>query len=138
MNIDDHDPDVDLTLALGSGNCARVNSNSGAGVNANSREYFPFAPSDPLSELVWSPHNGLSLKCTNSNMVDKKTFFTWSVDEGKKDISTSRSTRSKGSRGIKVSNEKNMRMFRSSGGTSSSNLDAYHTNCEGISVIFVC
>ncbi|KAL8515646.1 hypothetical protein ACS0TY_014366 [Phlomoides rotata] len=135
MNI--NDPNTDLTLALGSGNHrvgTRVNSSSssGAGVNADSRVYIPFAASDPLSELVWSPNNGLSIKCASSSFLDKKPFLTWNVSESKQDNSTSQSIRSKGSQDIKISDEKKMRaspkMFRSTGASSTSNLDTHPRN----------
>lgn len=83
-----NDEDIDLRLALGSRNYSvetRLNSSSdaGAGVNANSRVDMPFTASDPLSELVWSPHNGLSLKCANSSLAENRPFLTWreSTDE---------------------------------------------------------
>lgn len=136
MNI--NDPDIDLNLALGSRNyrvSTSVNSSLGAGANANSMVDMTFAASDPLSELVWSPNNGLSLKCANSSMLDKKPFFNWNMAEAKKDISTSPSTRSKGSRGTKLSNKKKIcaspKMFRSSGGSSSLKLDSHLRNRDG-------
>lgn len=47
---------------------------SGAGVNADSRVDLAFATSDLLSELVWSPCNGLGLKCASSVAADNKPF----------------------------------------------------------------
>lgn len=80
-----NDEDIDLRLALGSRNYSlrtRLNSSWGAGVNASSREDLPFAASDPLSELVWSPQNGLSLKCANnSSFADNKPCLTWNAGE---------------------------------------------------------
>ncbi|KAL3507708.1 hypothetical protein ACH5RR_033090 [Cinchona calisaya] len=38
-----------------------------------------FAAPDSLSELVWSPHNGLSLKCAECSLADKKPFLLWNV-----------------------------------------------------------
>lgn len=52
---------------------------SGAGVNADSRVNLAFATSDPLSELVWSPCNGLSLKCATSAAADNKPFRLWNL-----------------------------------------------------------
>lgn len=74
--------DMDLGLSLGcSSNCIRIKSkgNSGAGVNAASIIDMTFAASNSLSELVWSPHNGLSLKCTECSLADKKPFLLWNV-----------------------------------------------------------
>lgn len=73
---------VNLGLSLGystSCNQTRVNNNSGAGVNAGPSVDMTFAASDPLSELVWSPHKGLSLKCADCTKVDKKPFLLWNV-----------------------------------------------------------
>lgn len=80
MNVDNEniEPVTDLGLALGySGQCIqrRLNSDSGAGANAGSRADMKFVTSDPLSELVWSSRNGLSLKCADSSFVDKKSSF---------------------------------------------------------------
>ena len=54
---------------------------SGAGVNAaSSVNLLAFATTDhPLSELVWSPHTGLSLKCANRGDDAKKPFLLWNV-----------------------------------------------------------
>nr|GMD59724.1 Zinc finger, CCHC-type domain containing protein [Ipomoea batatas] len=74
--------DLDLRLALGysdQNNASRVKNESGAGVNAGTTVGMTFAASDPLSELVWSPHKGLSLKCTGSGLADKKPFLLWNV-----------------------------------------------------------
>ncbi|KAL7124055.1 hypothetical protein ABFS83_14G022800 [Erythranthe nasuta] len=74
--------DLDLVLALDSRNYriqTRLNDISGAGVNANARGDMAFAASDPLAELVWSPHNGLRLKSANSNVADKRPFLMWNV-----------------------------------------------------------
>ncbi|KAL3506048.1 hypothetical protein ACH5RR_031430 [Cinchona calisaya] len=38
-----------------------------------------FAASDSLTELVWSPHNGLNLKCAECSLADKKPFLLWNV-----------------------------------------------------------
>ncbi|XP_016434926.1 uncharacterized protein LOC107761240 [Nicotiana tabacum] len=77
-----NDDDIDLGLALG---CTTHNvktkteDDSGAGVNASSTVDMAFAASDPLSELVWSPHKGLSVKCADSGLADKKPFLLWNV-----------------------------------------------------------
>lgn len=77
-----NEDDVNLGLSLGNStscNQTRVNNNSGAGVNAGPSVDMTFAASDPLSELVWSPHKGLSLKCADCTKVDKKPFLLWNV-----------------------------------------------------------
>lgn len=90
--MDMNDEDANLGLALGSTNYSirtRLNNSSGAGVNADSRMDMAFATSDPLSELVWSPNNGLSLKCANSSTADKKPFLLWNVGPSSKGLSPS-------------------------------------------------
>ncbi|KAL0392825.1 UNVERIFIED_CONTAM: hypothetical protein Sradi_2505300 [Sesamum radiatum] len=97
MNMNDED--ISLGLALGSKNYGiqtRMNNSSGAGVNANSRLDMAFAASDPLSELVWSPHNGLSLKCANSSLADKKPLLLWNVGPSSVGLSPSQCIRSEG------------------------------------------
>ncbi|CAI9118283.1 OLC1v1019833C4 [Oldenlandia corymbosa var. corymbosa] len=74
---------MDLGLALGySSNCTKIrgNGNSGAGVNAGSSVNLKFPASDSLSELVWSPQRGLSLKCAEGSLPNKKAFLLWNVD----------------------------------------------------------
>ncbi|GFP95879.1 hypothetical protein PHJA_001732100 [Phtheirospermum japonicum] len=81
--------DVDLGLSLGSTNYGAEqslndedNNNLGAGVNAATSRIddMVFASSDdPLSELVWSPRSGLSLKCADSSLPDHRPFFQWNV-----------------------------------------------------------
>ncbi|CAA2955085.1 Zinc finger, CCHC-type domain containing [Olea europaea subsp. europaea] len=93
-----NDDDVDLGLSLGSTNhCVRttLNNSSGAGVNANSGVDIAFAASDPLSELVWSPHKGLSLKCADPDLAEKNPFVTWNVGPINKVFSPSQSIRSR-------------------------------------------
>ncbi|XP_011091136.1 uncharacterized protein LOC105171651 isoform X1 [Sesamum indicum] len=64
---------------------------AGAGGNATSSIKMAFAAYDPLSELVWSPRNGLSLKCADSSMPDNM----WDAGPRVKDLSMSESMRSK-------------------------------------------
>ncbi|KAL1154642.1 hypothetical protein V6Z11_A09G256900 [Gossypium hirsutum] len=71
------EPVTDLRLALGySGRrIERRSSNdlgAGAGANATSRIGMTFAATDPLSEIVWSPHKGLCLKCTECSFLENK------------------------------------------------------------------
>ncbi|KAL8486561.1 hypothetical protein ACS0TY_023302 [Phlomoides rotata] len=69
---------------LGTEGGSKNYSTPGAGVNAESRLDRAFAASDPLSELVWSSHNGLSLKCANTRASDKKPFLVWNVGPSNK------------------------------------------------------
>ncbi|KAL0457078.1 UNVERIFIED_CONTAM: hypothetical protein Slati_1047000 [Sesamum latifolium] len=85
---------------------------AGAGGNAASRIEMAFAACDPLSELVWSPHNGLSLKCADSSMPDNM----WDAGPSVNDLSTSESMRSKGNRDNKVVEDA---------------LNAIHGQCDG-------
>ena len=48
-----------------------LKNDSGAGANAASRVDMTFAATDPLSEIVWSPDKGLSLKSADSSLADK-------------------------------------------------------------------
>lgn len=85
-----NEDDVNLGLNLGSStSCIQsgVDNNSGAGVNAGPRVDMTFAASDPLSELVWSPHKGLSLKCADCTKADKKPFLLW--NEGPSNLASS-------------------------------------------------
>ncbi|KAJ4956094.1 hypothetical protein NE237_012877 [Protea cynaroides] len=62
-------------LALDSANhCTPrvLDDDSGAGANAGSMTEMMFVTANPLSELVWSPHIGLSLKCADSSLSEKK------------------------------------------------------------------
>lgn len=94
-----NDDDIDLGLALG---CTTLNvqtrqkDDSGAGVNARSMVDMAFAASDPLSELVWSPRKGLSLKCAESGLADKKPFRLWNVGPSTLIAAPSQSDRYKG------------------------------------------
>nr|XP_043630050.1 uncharacterized protein LOC122601347 [Erigeron canadensis] len=72
------DNEIDLGLALGIA-IRRVEScsNNGAGANANSRSRIgidTIVETRPLTELVWSRHKGLSIKCAgcNSCVADMK------------------------------------------------------------------
>lgn len=95
-----NDNDIDLGLAL---DCTtthnvqtKLKEDSGAGVNASSTVDMAFAASDPLSELVWSPHKGLSLKCAESGLADKKPFRLWNVGPTTLIAAPSQSDRFKG------------------------------------------
>uniref|UniRef100_A0A5B7AT75 CCHC-type domain-containing protein n=1 Tax=Davidia involucrata TaxID=16924 RepID=A0A5B7AT75_DAVIN len=84
MNVDndEKEPVTDFGLALGySIQCVRtrLKNDSGAGVNAGSRLDMTFVASDPLSELVWSPHNGLSLKCADCSLAKRRPSLLWDV-----------------------------------------------------------
>ncbi|XP_028762361.1 uncharacterized protein LOC114720810 isoform X2 [Neltuma alba] len=66
-------------LELGTNDPSHCIWNSGAGANASSRLDMKFVASDALSELVWSPDKGLSLKCADSSFADKHTSLFWDV-----------------------------------------------------------
>lgn len=95
-----NDDDIDLGLALGCTTTRNVQTklkdDTGAGVNASSTVDMAFAASDPLSELVWSPHKGLSLKCAESGLADKKPFRLWNVGPTTLIAAPSQSDRFKG------------------------------------------
>lgn len=82
MNADNEniEPSTDLGLALGYSSQyvkRRLNNGSGAGANAGSGLNVTFVAQNPLSELVWSPHKGLNLKCADSSLADSKTLLFW-------------------------------------------------------------
>ncbi|XP_059632409.1 uncharacterized protein LOC132275051 isoform X2 [Cornus florida] len=73
---------TDLGLSLECSNQfirTKLNNDSGAGVNASSSLNVTLVPSDPLSELVWSPHKGLGLKCADGRFSEKKLSLLWDV-----------------------------------------------------------
>ncbi|XP_027164659.1 uncharacterized protein LOC113764842 [Coffea eugenioides] len=80
MSADNGDRDLGLSLGCSS-NCIRtkLKENSGAGVNAASIIDMTYTASNSLSELIWSPHSGLSLKCAERSLADKKPFLLWNV-----------------------------------------------------------
>lgn len=81
MNIEDKD----MNLELGTNSRIRTkllstSSGAGAGVNAGLMVNRAFASCDPLSELVWSPRNGLGLKCADFREDDsRKPILLWNV-----------------------------------------------------------
>uniref|UniRef100_F6HDZ1 Plus3 domain-containing protein n=1 Tax=Vitis vinifera TaxID=29760 RepID=F6HDZ1_VITVI len=84
MNADNDNKEqlFDLGLALGySSQCIgkALNNDSGAGANAGSRVDMTLVATDPLSELVWSPHKGLSLKCAENSTDEKRPSLLWGV-----------------------------------------------------------
>ncbi|KAJ0981607.1 hypothetical protein J5N97_009862 [Dioscorea zingiberensis] len=58
----------------------KKNSGAGAGANASSRVNMVFITTNPLSELVWSPQKGLSLKYANSSLSEKKASLLWNAE----------------------------------------------------------
>ncbi|XP_027362266.1 uncharacterized protein LOC113869928 isoform X4 [Abrus precatorius] len=69
-------PKTDIELFLNNANqCVwtKLKNDSGAGANAASRVDMTLAATYPLSEIVWSPDKGLSLKCADSSFVDKNS-----------------------------------------------------------------
>lgn len=76
MKVDDDnmEPVTNLGLALDYSNQCnqrRLNNGSGAGANAGSRVDMTFVAGDPLSELVWSPRKGLSVKCAECGLAQE-------------------------------------------------------------------
>ncbi|VFQ85381.1 unnamed protein product [Cuscuta campestris] len=75
--------ELDLKLALGYSKPSgkeKMKNESGAGVNARGgSSYNIFSAPDPLSELVWSPQKGVSLKCTENSLANNKPFLVWNV-----------------------------------------------------------
>ncbi|KAK2647191.1 hypothetical protein Ddye_022386 [Dipteronia dyeriana] len=75
----------------------RLNSATGAGANAGTRLDIEFAATDSLSELVWSPQNGPSLKCADYGFGDKRPPLLWGAEPSNvvlspsKDITAGRS-----------------------------------------------
>lgn len=57
-----------------------LKKDSGAGANANSRTDMVLITTNPLSELVWSPQKGLSLKYANSSLSEKKASLLWNAE----------------------------------------------------------
>ncbi|KAL9364282.1 hypothetical protein Peur_042155 [Populus x canadensis] len=69
------EPVIDLGFSLGYSNqCIqrRLKNDSGAGANAASSVDMTFVATNALSELVWSPKKGLSLKCADGTFSNKK------------------------------------------------------------------
>lgn len=83
MNVENEnlEPVTDLGLSVGYyDHCIQrqpKDEGASAGANAGSRIDMTFLGSNPLSELVWSPHKGLSLKCADSGFADKKGSLMW-------------------------------------------------------------
>lgn len=84
----------------------RLNTDSGAGANADSRIDMAFVASDPLSELVWSPHRGLSLKCADCGLTEKKHSCLWDVGPSNMVLSPTHSIRSRGASDDKTITER--------------------------------
>lgn len=88
MNDDKNtEPVTNLSLAQGHSNqcIQRIlnNEDPGAGANAASRVDMTFVATDPLSELVWSPQKGLSLRCADGSFSNKKPSLLWGVGSTK-------------------------------------------------------
>lgn len=82
MNLENQkiEPMTELGLALDySSQCNQRISNDqpSAGANAGSSGCMTFVAANPLSELVWSPHRGLSLKCADCSVIERKPSPIW-------------------------------------------------------------
>ncbi|KAG9134300.1 hypothetical protein Leryth_020033 [Lithospermum erythrorhizon] len=78
----EREDNIDLSLSLGDSTQfvePGRKSNEGVGANAESKINMAFAASDPLSELVWSPKKGLSLRCADSTFAATKPLLLWNV-----------------------------------------------------------
>ncbi|XP_014513714.1 uncharacterized protein LOC106772072 isoform X2 [Vigna radiata var. radiata] len=71
-------PKADIELVLNYSNpCIwkNLNNDSCAGANAACKIDKTFSATDPLSEIVWSPDKGFSLKCVDSSYNKKSSLF---------------------------------------------------------------
>lgn len=58
----------------------KLKNDSSAGANAASRVNTKFSACDPLSEIVWSPDKGYSLKCVDSSFTNKNISLFQDVE----------------------------------------------------------
>ncbi|XP_068649914.1 uncharacterized protein [Aristolochia californica] len=85
-NANEGDPITQLRLPLGSTDLCNLNQSNidlGAGANAIAIarvDRIINVTTNPLSELVWSPQKGLSLKCTDCGLSEKRSPFLWSTE----------------------------------------------------------
>ncbi|GAB2266138.1 hypothetical protein Dimus_001160 [Dionaea muscipula] len=96
MNANDEHVEIQTHLRLGpnhneSGEI-RFSNDSVEGVGANADAGLvvdmAFVASDPLSELVWSPRNGLSIRCTVGSVLEKTPTLLWGVGPSAVDLSS--------------------------------------------------
>ncbi|XP_020216183.1 uncharacterized protein LOC109799936 isoform X2 [Cajanus cajan] len=73
-------PKSDIELVLNYSNQCIWKNEPGAGANAACRINKPFPATDPLSEIIWSPDNGFSLKCVDSSFTNKNTSLFGNVE----------------------------------------------------------
>ncbi|CAL5208246.1 unnamed protein product [Lathyrus oleraceus] len=73
---------LELMLMKYSSECHETNlrNESSAGANADSKANTRVSAMDPLSEIVWSPDKGFSLKCVDSSFKSKNTSFLRGVE----------------------------------------------------------
>ncbi|XP_057957119.1 uncharacterized protein LOC131150429 isoform X2 [Malania oleifera] len=84
--------DLGLTLDNSSQGIQRgLNNNTGAGANAGCSADMTFVATDFLSELVWTPHTGLSLKCADCTLAKKKTSVLWGAEPSNMVLSLTKS-----------------------------------------------
>ncbi|KAK4856883.1 hypothetical protein QYF36_022304 [Acer negundo] len=106
--------ELELSLSYSSQRIQRrLNSATGAGANAGTRLDIEFAATDPLSELVWSPQNGLSLKCADGGFGDKRPPLLWGAEPSNVVLSPSKDITAGRSRTDKPIIEENFIMSRS-------------------------
>jgi len=58
----------------------KLQTESSAGANAASRANTIFSANDPLSEIVWCPDKGFSLKCVDSSFTNENTSLLRDVE----------------------------------------------------------
>ncbi|CAJ1976478.1 unnamed protein product [Sphenostylis stenocarpa] len=73
-------PKTDFEPVLNYSDSCIWKNDSGAGANAACKIDKTFAAIDPLSEIVWSPDKGFSLKCVDSSFTDKKVSLFGNVE----------------------------------------------------------
>lgn len=83
MNLEDDkvEPLTDLGLSLNysdqNNKRGALNIDPSAGANAGSGVHRTFVATNPLTELVWSPHKGLSFRCADCSFSDQKPALLW-------------------------------------------------------------
>lgn len=77
-------PKTDFELILNysdqCNNWKKLENESGAGANAALKADNGFSATEPLSEIVWSPDKGFSLKCVDSSFTNKNTSLFRDVE----------------------------------------------------------
>lgn len=72
-------PKIDLQVGMEYSNRCILKTDSGAGANAVSKLGVRFVANNPLSELVWSPGKGLTIKYADSSFTEERRSLFWDV-----------------------------------------------------------